>query len=110
MLTPGDDVRTRYPTKLHRTLQARKDGKLADSNFSSEAGFGIGGVSEPFQLGRHFGEMTELDRGQCALIIPPRRCRDVSRHRLLDVLKERMGPRQMTWRHSMSRSLIRQWI
>ena len=62
-------MRARHPTKLNRTLQAGENGELGDINFVGTSGFGVGDVGEPLQLSRHFGELTELDRGECALII-----------------------------------------
>ena len=38
--------------------------ELTDIDFVGAAGFGVGDVGEPFELGRHLGQGTELYRGQ----------------------------------------------
>ena len=46
--------------------QAGEGDKLLDVDLIGAAGFGIGDVGEPFELGRHLGEVAELGRGQRA--------------------------------------------
>ena len=50
--------------QLGRLAQAGEGREFADVVFISAAGFGIGAVGEPFELGRHVGEIAILDRRQ----------------------------------------------
>ena len=59
-------MRPRDRAQLRGSAQAGKGRKLAHVNFIGPAGFGIGDVGEPFELGRNVGEVAELGRRQRA--------------------------------------------
>ncbi len=48
--------------QLRKRVESSEAGKLLDIDFVGAAGFGVGDVGEPFQLGRHIGELSELRR------------------------------------------------
>ncbi len=53
-----------HGAQLRGTAEACEDRKLAHVDFMSPAGFGIGDVGEPFELGRHVGQVAVLRRRQ----------------------------------------------
>ena len=62
----------RRPAKAENSL---------DVDFIGAAGFGIGDVGEPFELGRHVGQVAVLRRRQRPF--PNRRARISNRHQVL---------------------------
>jgi hypothetical protein len=63
ILSPGDDVGAGDGAQLTDAFEASEGDKLLDIDLIGAAGFRIGEVGEPFELGRNLGEVAELGRG-----------------------------------------------
>jgi hypothetical protein len=50
-------------SQIRRRAQPCENRKLLDIVFVSPAGFGIGDVGQPFQFGRHVGQVAKLGDG-----------------------------------------------
>lgn len=61
-----DDVRAGDGAQLGDAAQAGECNKLLDIDLVRLAGFGVGEVGEPFELGGNVGEVAELGRGERA--------------------------------------------
>lgn len=59
---PGDDVGVGDGVQLGDPLKADEGNKLFNINSICAAGFGIGDVGEPFEVGRDLGQIAELRR------------------------------------------------
>jgi hypothetical protein len=57
-------VSTGDRSQLGRTAQAGERDKFLDVVFVSAPGFRVGNVGEPFELGRHLGQLPILRRRQ----------------------------------------------
>src|SRR5271155_878327 len=68
VLAPGDNVGASDGAQLSWLAQAGEGGELADIVAVGPPGFGIGDIGEPFELGRHLGEIAELDRSEAVLV------------------------------------------
>jgi hypothetical protein len=80
VFAPGDHVSTRDGPELRRLAQPGEVRKFAHVVFISAAGFGIGNVGEPFELGRYVGEVAELGRRRDLPTAPPRAARRENEH------------------------------
>jgi len=58
VLAPSDDVGTGEDAQLGDAAETGEGAELLDIDPISLAGFGIGDVGEPFELGQHFGELA----------------------------------------------------
>ena len=68
VLAPGYDVGTIDGAQLGWLAQAGEGGEFTDIVAVGPPGFGIGDIGEPFELGRHLGEIVELGRSETVLI------------------------------------------
>ena len=57
-------MRARDGAHLGRTAQSGEGRKFPDVVFVGAPGFGVGDVGEPFELGRHLGQLAVLRRRQ----------------------------------------------
>ena len=64
IVAPGDDVRARHGAKFLRPLDAGEAHEVLHRVLVSAAGVAVRDVGEPFDLGRHVGELVELGGGQ----------------------------------------------
>ena len=72
VLAPGDDMGAGDGAQLRGPAQPGEGRELAHVDFVGPAGFGIGDVGEPFELGRNVGEVAVLGRRQRPLSRAPR--------------------------------------
>jgi hypothetical protein len=68
VLAPGDNVGPSDGAQLSRSPQAGEGRELTDIAAVGTPGFGIGDIGEPFELGRHLGEIAKLGRRETALV------------------------------------------
>jgi hypothetical protein len=66
VLAPGDDVGAGDGAQLGDAAQAGEGDELLDVDLVGAAGFGVGEVGEPFELGGNVSQITELGRGERA--------------------------------------------
>ena len=74
LLAPGNDMHARHSAEFSMPAQTGKGAELVDIDAIGLAGFPICDVGEPFELGRHFGELAILSRREHAC---RRRCHHV---------------------------------
>jgi hypothetical protein len=86
---PGDDMGAADGTQFRRSIQTGKRQKLVNVNFVCTAGFGVGDVGEPFELGGDFGQVAILRRREGALF---------NRHQVLrHASPARVSPTALPW-------------